>query len=259
LRGDYILSSIKEHLFDIQSQQADEWIRERLSDNSLDENSEEYQDLANDYSNYQDHLSEVAEWNAELKWYKENGSSVIHSRFITELDALQLMVVDNLAKQSRILFQLNSAPFFKMSYAYAVTLLESFLGDTLKTIISENDVFLNNAISKFKILKNVKLSELSNTNLDVNSLVIKKVSEVLFHNIPNVIEMFEQVLGINLEINTSKVVIITKLRHDIAHRNGRTMDGEHVHVSAEDLLVVINDIKQFSGQLQEKINAVSAA
>lgn len=253
------MSSTKEHLFDIQSQQADEWIRERLSDDSLDENSEEYQDLANDYSNYQDHLAEVAEWNAELKWYKENGSSVIHSRFITELDALKLMVEDNLAKQSEMLFQLHSAPFFKMSYTYTVTLLESFLGDTLKTIISENDVFLNNAISKFKILKNVKLSELSDTNLDVNSLVIKKVSEVLFHNIPNVIEMFQQVLSITLDIDISKVVVITKLRHDIAHRNGRTIDGEYVHVSAEDLLVVINDIKQFSGQLQEKINAVSAA
>ncbi|UJF20806.1 hypothetical protein [Shewanella sp. OMA3-2] len=253
------MSSIKEHFFDIQSQQADVWIRERLNDDSLDENSEEYQDLANDYSNYQDHLTEVAEWNAELKWYKENGSSIIHSRFIAELDALKLMVETNLAEQSAILFQLHSAPFFKMSYTYAVTLLESFLGDTLKTIISENDLFLNNAISNFKILKSVKLSELSDTNLDVNSLVIKKVSEVLFHNIPNVIEMFQQVLSITLDIDISKVVVITKLRHDIAHRNGRTIDGEYVHVSAEDLLLVINEIKQFSGQLQEKINVASAA
>lgn len=220
----------------------------------MDENSEEYQNLVNDYSDYQVHLFEVAEWEAELKWYKENGPSVIHSKFITELNALELMVLDKLAKQSEILFQLHSAPFFKMFYAYTVTLLECFLGDTLKTIISKNDVFLNNAISKFKILKNVKLSELSNTNLDVNSLVIKKLDEVLFHNIPNVIEMFEQVLSINLDIDISKIVIITKLRHDIAHRNGLTLDVKSVHVSAEDLLVVINDIKKFTDELQENIN-----
>lgn len=252
------MSSIKAHLFDTESQRVDEWIRERLSDDSLDETSEEYQYLANDYASYQEHLSEVAEWEAELKWYKENGSSVIHSRYITELDALQLMVEDKLTKQSEMLSQIHSVPFIKMSYAYAVTLLESFLGDTLKTIISENDIFLNNAISKFKVLKNVKLSELSDTNLDVNSLVIKKVSEVLFHNIPNVIEMFEQILNINLDIDISKIVKLTKLRHDIAHRNGRTIDGENIHVSAEAFLVAINDIKQFSGELQININAISA-
>jgi hypothetical protein len=56
-----------------------------------------------------------------------------------------------------------------------------------------------------------------------------------FHNIPNVIEMFEQVLCFKLDI-----------------------DGGNVYVSAEGLLV-INDIKQFSGELQKAISAVSAA
>lgn len=50
------LSSTKDYLFEMQELHADEWIRERLSDDSLDEDSEEYQELAEEYSNYQEHL-----------------------------------------------------------------------------------------------------------------------------------------------------------------------------------------------------------
>lgn len=84
------MSTIKDHLFSMQEQQADQWIRERLSDKDLDENSDEYLDLAEEYSNYQEHLAEEAEWQAELKWLKEHGSSSIHKFFIDELDALNI-------------------------------------------------------------------------------------------------------------------------------------------------------------------------
>ncbi|TOO01420.1 hypothetical protein CGH44_22645, partial [Vibrio parahaemolyticus] len=69
------MSTIKDYLFEMQEKYIDDWIRERLSDDSLGEDSEEYQELAEEYSNYQEHLREEAEWQAELKWLKENGSS----------------------------------------------------------------------------------------------------------------------------------------------------------------------------------------
>ncbi|KOE77248.1 hypothetical protein ACS91_27455, partial [Vibrio parahaemolyticus] len=77
------LSSTKDYLFEMQELHADEWIRERLSDDSLDEDSEEYQELEEEYSNYQEHLREEAEWQAELRWLKDNGSSNMYNIFIT--------------------------------------------------------------------------------------------------------------------------------------------------------------------------------
>ncbi|MEZ8088283.1 MULTISPECIES: hypothetical protein [unclassified Vibrio] len=253
------MSTIKEHLLDVQSQRADEWIRERAADPELDENSEEYEYLADEYSAYQDHLWDEAEWQAELKWLTENGSSNIHNIFMTELDALKVLAESNQANKTKVVFILHSDMAVKMSYAHAVTLLESFLGDTLKSIISQNDCFLKNAIEKFKIFKNVKLSELIKTDLNINSLVNMYLSDVLFHNIPNVIEMYEQVLGVHLDINISKIVKITKLRHDIVHRNGRSIDGSAINLQYTDFSEAIEDIRTFSYELQKVINQAEAA
>ncbi|UKA07256.1 hypothetical protein IHC92_05600 [Photobacterium damselae subsp. damselae] len=210
------LSSTKDYLFEMQELHADEWIRERLSDDSLDEDSEEYQELAEEYSNYQEHLREEAEWQAELRWLKDNGSSKIHNIFVSELDGLRIMFDSNVNNPQKMAFILHTNIAVKMSYAYAVTLLESYLGDTLRALISQDEQFLKNALRKFKVLKSVKLTDVVETDLDVKSLVLRYVSDVLYHNIPNVVEMYEQVLGVKLEIDISKVVKITKLRHDIS-------------------------------------------
>ncbi len=248
------LSSIKDYLFEMQELQADEWIRERLSDDSLDEDSDEYQELAEEYSNYQEHLREEAEWQAELQWLKDNGSSNIHSIFVSELDALRIMFDSNLNNPQKKAFLLHTNIVVKMSYAYAVTLLESYLGDTLRTLISQDEQLLKNALRKFKVLKNVKLADVAETDLDIKSLVLRYVGDVLYHNIPNVIEMYEQVLGVKLEIDISKVIKITKLRHDIVHRNGRTIDGSTISIGAQDFTQAISDIKEFTGALQRAIN-----
>lgn len=253
------MSSIKNHLFEIQEQQADEWIRERLSNDSLDEESEEYLQLAEEYSEYQEHLREDAEWQAELKWLKENGSSIIHKLFVSQLDALKIMADNNFNNRQNMAFILHTNIVVKMSYAYAVTLLESFLGDTLKSLISQDELFLKNALCKFKVLKNVKLTDLAETNLNVKSLVLKSVNDVLYHNIPNVVEMYEQVLGTKLDIDISKVVKVTKLRHDIVHRNGKTVDGNMNSLNAQDFTQAIDDIKEFAGLLQVAINEAQTA
>lgn len=156
-------------------------------------------------------------------------------------------------------FILHSNTIIKMSYAYAVTLLESFLGDTLKSLISEDEQFLKNAVANFKILKNVKLTELIESDLDVNNLVLKYISDFLYHNIPNTIEMYEQILGNKIKIDISNVVKITKLRHDIVHRNGKSIDGKNITLNFQDFTQAINEIKEFAGVLQIAINESQTA
>ncbi|HHG3355699.1 TPA: hypothetical protein ACPVYO_000684 [Vibrio parahaemolyticus] len=253
------MSTIKDYLYEIQEQQADDWIRERLDDSSLDEESEEYQELAEQYSNYQDHLREEAEWKAELQWFKENGSSELHKTFVHELDMLKIMVDNNFSNNAKTSFSLHTNLIVKMSYAYAVTLLESFLGDTLRALITQDERFLKNALRKLKVLKNVKLTELAGADLDIKSLVLRYVSNVLYHNIPNVVEMYEQVLDVDLNsIDKSKVVQITNLRHDIVHRNGKSVDGKSINLNAQDFTNAIDDIKDFAGALQRVINEIQA-
>ena len=252
------MSSIKDHLFEVQSERAEQWIRERLSDEQLDEDSEEWQQLASDYSDYQNHLSDEAEWAAELEWLKENGSSNIHKFFSDELNALKIMAESNLGHSKKMAFMLHSNIIVKMSYAYAVTLLESFLGDTLKALITEREEFLNNAIGNVEEVSKAKYSiaELAETDLSICNLALKHVNEILFHNIPKVKRIYEQVLGVKLQLDISRVSRITALRHDIVHRNGYSKDNKPIDVNAQDFYQAIEDIKEFTSSLQKQINAL---
>ena len=248
---------MKEYYFDLQNERADEWIRERLEDENAEEGSEEWQELANEYGNFQEHLMEEAQFKAELEWLRNNGSSVIHQGFIQELDTLKKIVDKNLKGSNFLEVILNDGLIVKMTYSYAVTLLEAFLSDTLKSLISENPEYLKNAIVNVDELKKVKYSllELSSENIDVSSLALRKISELLFHNIEKIKIIYGQVLGKKLNIDISEIVKVRDIRHHIVHRNGKKINGEYIKVTIEDLDEAIIHIKNFAKKLQLEINS----
>lgn len=256
------MSSIKEYMFDLAGQHADKWIREQLDDADclIDENSEEYQSLFEDYCYVEqakfDAAESQAEWEAELKWLKNNGSSFLHKGFMSQLNNLRGMASSNLADAKGFNSSVNGQLASKMAYAYAVTLLEAFLGDTLNALLNENPEFLKKAIANVEELKKARygLSELNFDNLTVLSLATRKLAEIHFHNIPKVMMIYEQVLGHKLRVDFSKVNEITIVRHDIVHRNGKTIDGIPIYIDAESLQVALDCIQKFASDLQVEIN-----
>jgi hypothetical protein len=249
------MSRIKDYLHEMEDERMRDWISERISDESLDESSDEWQSLALAYTEYEAHLSEIEERAFEIEWLQENEQNIIHEIFSNELDAIKVMATSNLNSKKSIGMILHESTFVKMSYAHAVTLLESFLGDTLKSIILEKPEHLINAMKGVKEVADARYSihDLSQTDLNLGSLTLKHISEILFHNIPKVINVYNVVLGKKIKTDYSKITRITKVRHDIVHRNGRKTDGTENIISTEDLFQAINDIKEFSENLQREI------
>ncbi|WP_394179602.1 HEPN domain-containing protein [Marinomonas posidonica] len=241
------MGSMSELMIEMQNERADEWIRERLEDADADEESEEYQELAIEYSNLQDYLAEKAEFEAELQWLKENGSSVIHKNFLEELEELKNIEEKTPTKRT---YLIN-----RMTYSYAVTLLEAFLGDTVKSLINENENFFTNSM-QIEELKKAKytLEELSKSEVNVKGLAVKELSNILYHNMPKVKRIFELIINKKIRIDISELDKIIKVRHDIVHRNGRTKEGELIHLSRDDILEMISHIEKFSKELQLFIN-----
>ena len=241
------MGSMSELMIEMQFERADEWIRERLEDEDADEESEEYQELAQEYSDLQDHLAEQSDFEAELRWLNENGSSIIHKHFVEELK--ELKKVEEATSDARTYL------IKRMTYAYAVTLLEAFLGDTVKSLVSENEAFFTNSLEITELKKaRYSLAFLAANQLDPKGLAIKELSDILYHNIPKVKRIFETILGTTIEIDVSELVKITKVRHDIVHRNGKTKEGEHINLSREDMVSMITNIESFSNELQILIN-----
>ncbi len=234
----------------MEESKARSWIRERLTDESSDEESEEWLELQKDYYNLQEYLAEQAEFEAELQWLYDNGTSLIHRNFISNIDELEEFVASLFADESKVMI-------YKMAYAYAVTLLESFLGDTLKSLVSENNELFNNAILKVDELKKAKysLEDLVDNDISVKGLAIMKLSDILFHNIPKVIKTYEAVLGVSIDIEKNEIIEIIKIRHDIVHRNGKSKDGNNIVINESDIMKMFVSIKMFSEKLQQQINA----
>ncbi|NAW83216.1 hypothetical protein CAG69_14365, partial [Vibrio sp. V43_P6S15P86] len=140
------MSSIKEHMYDLEAQRAELWIRDHLEDEVLDESSSEWQQLEREYYDMKQAEADAAEWQAEIDWLVRNGSSELHHEFTEQLDSLRKMAQSNLNQSNGFGNFSTNKLVINMTYAYAVTLLEAFLGDTLKTLINENDKLLKNAI-----------------------------------------------------------------------------------------------------------------
>jgi len=242
------MSGIKDHLFEVQEERADKWIRKRLVNKEANEDSEEYQELASEYWNLQEYLKEQSEFEAELEWLKETGSSIHHKRFID-----QLLVLTNLVKNDDV-----DAPYmiYKMSYIYAVTLLESYLGDTAKSLISESDEYFKNSILKVDELKKARysLEFLADNQIDARGIAVKELSKILYHSIPKVKRVFESILNTSLDVDIKEVVKIVDIRHDIAHRNGYTKEGGCIPLTKDIVLEMISEIEKFSNVIQLKIN-----
>jgi hypothetical protein len=242
------VSSTKDYLFQVLADRADKWIRERLIDKDADEESEEYQELERNYFDLQEYLANQAEFEAELEWLRNTGSSILHKSFIDQLSVLKNIVKSTGSDGKYIIY--------KMSYAYAVTLLESYLGDTAKSLVSESDQYFKNAISNVDELKKAKysLEFLADSKIDAIGLAIKELSQILYHNIPKVKCVFEGILATQLDIDIGHLNKITAIRHDIAHRNGQTTEGVPISITSEVVLEMIKEIENFANVLQRQIN-----
>ncbi|WP_101756625.1 HEPN domain-containing protein [Oceanicoccus sp. KOV_DT_Chl] len=229
------------------NERIDKWIRERLGDENIDEESDEYRELADEYYFLQEHLREQYEFEEDLKWLKENDSSAIHRYFFGELEELERLVKKNISIDKPYLI-------YRMTYAHAVTLLEVFLSDTVKSLVNEKLTYFENA-RKIDELKNAKysLDFLAKNESNPRNIAIKELSKILYHNIPKVKRMLEIILGQRVDIDISKLSKITNIRHDIVHRNGKTTEGNPIYLDQSDLLEMIGEIKIFAKELQKKI------
>jgi hypothetical protein len=241
------MGKMSDLMIDLDNERIDRWITERLGDD-VDGESEEYGELAEEYYNLQEHLREQFEFEEDLEWLKRNDSSIIHRNYIEELTELEKFVKTN---------PLKDKPYigYRMAYAHAVALLEGFLGDTVKSLVNENNIYFTNS-RKVAELKSAKysLDDLVASESNPKNLAIKELSKILYHNIPKAKRIFEIVLDKKLNIKISDIVKITNIRHDIVHRNGKTKDGDPLYLDQSDVMSMLKDVKKFVDELQRAIS-----
>ncbi|MGA4651325.1 HEPN domain-containing protein [Enterobacter hormaechei] len=158
--------------------------------------------------------------------------------------------------------QIPSESALKMTYSYSVTLMETCLGDMIKSLVLTDECYLKNSIENVTELKNIKipLQEIFRNNDIVKKVVLTTFSDYLYHNIEKIVPIYSAVLGektpSNVKNKMEDVIKITKIRHDIVHRNGVDKDGEAVELSRQVLIKAMDDITEFVTHIKISIDAV---
>ena len=243
------MSSTKEYWFAVQEEQKEAWIRDHLEDEDSDEYSDEWERLSEEYDEKEESLRAQAELEEELYWLNERSYSEEYIKFNEEISKLKEML------NKIVIFEFKET-IIKMTYAHSVTLLESYLSDTLKLLVVKHPNLLENAILNVDGLKKAKfsLTQINKSPNGIVSLVLGELSDYLYHNIPKVINVYSAVLDCKLNLDISEIDTVTKVRHDIVHRDAKTKDGSPIVINEVMALKAVTDIEIFVHSLQEKID-----
>jgi hypothetical protein len=179
-----------------------------------------------------------------------------HCKLYTLLDLQvdQAMMVAHYNKETRL-----KRTVFGMVYSHAVTLLESFIGDSLIALANQHPQVLQGLAAYYdEINKSGKmtLTEIISLPNGIKGKIIYLLQNDTFHNPDTIIKIFHKAIGdFGKGINTTKLRPIISRRHDIIHRNGMTTSGEKLTLELEMVDTDIKIIREFSADLLSRMNS----
>lgn len=179
---------------------------------------------------------------AELEWIRQSEQSKRFDQLIFDLNHLRNKVSDSEFYNSKI--------ELRMVYSYSVTLFEAFLSETAKHVISNNKDALREAVSYFSSLEKAQQFNLMQImDFDILKYVLSKTANLTFHNIDTAHKFLTKILFQNIDL--SSLAEIIRNRHDIVHRNGKTIKGDEIELSVADVQNAITAIEHVAESIFE--------
>ncbi|KKB02709.1 hypothetical protein [Pantoea anthophila] len=198
-----------------------------------------------DYGSLDDYLSEV-------KWSKLHRHTAIYKDFLNELESVSLSEIRTG----------NSSIYLKMRFSYAVTLMESCLSEMIKAVTMQYEAFRCNAIKNINDLKTLRIYApdlLDKNPKDIlDNAIMGHLTHVIYHNMDKVSKVYTDVIGEQFPSvfdEGNKVIrVLTELRHDIVHRNGKNRNGEEINIDLAQVDSCISHIRTFVEGVHEYID-----
>jgi hypothetical protein len=87
----------------------------------------------------------------------------------------------------------------------------------------------------------------------VDKRVKAELSDVLWHNIGPVKDIYEKTLGINFPADIAAIESAIGIRHDV-HRNGRGKDGKEITFTREGIIKLVSDVEALVKHIDEQLD-----
>lgn len=228
-----------------------EWIEENFGEDAGEEGSEtwkEAMDAFEEYCQERHRAEEEAHWQDEFDYYIFLTLKDVDDIFKRDFSELKSMLEKDGAKSGHT--------YLKMVFAHAVTVLEVYLEDVVKSLILSNDSYLANTIKNVKPFcdTSFRLSEISIEKDGIKKFVVGKLSDNLYHDIPKVVNVLKGVIGRDIDLSIKDVCRVTRIRHDIVHRNGKDKDGNTLEVTYPFVVDALDSIELFVMNMRLKLS-----
>lgn len=144
----------------------------------------------------------------------------------------------------------------RLLFANVITSMESYLSDTIKKNVLGRPALLRRFVESNQQLKDKKsnYSEVFKIMDDIEKIVSQLIDETLFHNLSKTIALYKSVLDVDFP--TESMSVIQKAisqRHDIVHRNGKTIGGDELEISNADVSSLIDTIKEVIDKIDYQV------
>lgn len=146
----------------------------------------------------------------------------------------------------------------RLLYANMVALMEVFLSDAITNLV-QNDLTLKRKLiekvpsfSEAKITKAETFAWFEKMDKEVADYL---QSEVTYHNIFTVEKLYKSVLSVKFPPpdDLADLSRIIKIRHDIVHRNGRSVAGETIMLSVSDVKFAVKTVSDFVSYVDKQL------
>ena len=146
----------------------------------------------------------------------------------------------------------------RLLYANVVSLMETFFSDAITNLV------LNNPALKRKVVEKVpRFTEAKITKSEIYAWferMDKEVADYLqndvtYHNIFTVEKLYKSVLDVRFPSPDDLVDLrkIIETRHDIVHRNGKTIEGEVIVLDDGDVKFAIKTVNEFVSHIEKQL------
>lgn len=211
------------------------------SDNGIDINDIEIEEHFPEYD-YNDFYDDY-DYNTEVGYYEDFKREIVEIYSILE-DSKNLNLI-----------HINS--LHKMLYAHTITIMETYLSDTLIQKILSSEEIKRKFIEKYKGYKSKTISfQNIFSQLEKLEKTIKTdLQNLIYHDLGKIKPIYEATLDIKFgKDETSEIMQCVNKRHHIVHRNGKDKDNNPIQINIEDVEDVLEKVYNFISNIEKQIS-----
>lgn len=212
----------------------------RMSDWALEVEAERNSERDLDYS--------YEQYEAEKAWFEHHPFLETYSVFVEKLRFLKLMVSREVDTDYDQMLQ-------KMAYVHAVTLFEAMVGDVLKATVLAYPHLMHRMASKLGGDKKPKYELPKIAELGLDGIILEIINDQLYHN-PVTVKQHVSIVSSRPLPNSHMAAMqsVIDIRHDLVHRDGRSITGALRHIDSAAVDQCIAVIEDFASDIFETLD-----